>query len=234
MVHLTKTLPVLALILVVACDAPDRQADPDVTGDTVPTVTAETHRQQVQVAVRDTRDRVDGRQARISERSDDLWDRISSRANETWREIESGLDGIRDDDPGSINRSREDAARRLAELQAELAEAEVATAQTPEELRDVTHDWLREIESDVSQLEQLLPQVREADRSDVDLDRDDLRDVRAHMHEIEADVREALADDMEDFGNWREDIARDLADLVQEVREAHYRLQWRHPGADRR
>ena len=224
--HLTKKLPVpvLAMILVVGCQPADRETDLDVAMDTLPTVTAETHRQQVQEAIRDTRERVSGRQARISERSEDLWDRISEQADETWRNIESGLAQIRGDDPESIHRSREDTSRRLAELEAELAEAEVATAGTPEELRDASDEWLEQIESDVRQLENLLP------HADVDLDRDDLRDVREHVQEIRADVQEALAAG-EDFEDRREEIGEDLADLVKDVREARYRLQWRHSGA---
>lgn len=237
MTQLTRRLPVLvpvlALLLVVACDLPDPEGDPDVATDTVATtttgtdrtVTAATHRQQVQGSLRDTRERVDDREARISERSQDLWDRISTRADETWSEIESGLSGIGDDDPESIHRSREDAARRLAELDAELAEAEVSTAQTTEEFSDVSSEWIEEIESDVSQLEQLLPA---AETADVDLDRDDLRNVRDRIQEIRADIQEALAEG--EGLDRRDDIAGDLADLVQDVREARYHLQWSHAG----
>lgn len=231
MVHLTKIIPVLGLTLLVACQPPDREADPDVASDTLPTVTAETHRQQIEGAMRDTRDRVEELGARISGRSEDAWNRLSEQADETWSEIESGLARIRDDDPESIHRSREEAARRLAELEAELVEVELATARTPEELRAVSDEWLGRVESDVNRLEQLLPQA--AERADVDLDRDDLREVRERTQEIRADAQEALSD-RDEFEVRREEIAEDLSEIVREVREAHYRLQWRHRATARR
>ncbi len=229
MVHLTKIIPVLGLTLLVACQPRDREADPDVASDTLPTVTAETHRQQIQGAMRDTRNRVEETGARISERSEDAWNSLSEQADETWSEIEAGLARARDDDPESIHRSREEAARRLAELEAEVVEVELATARTPEELREVSDEWLGRVESDVTRLEQLLPQA--AERADVDFDRDDLREVQERTQEIRADAQEALADEFEDR---REEIAEDLSELVRDVREAHYRLEWRHRATARR
>jgi len=117
------------------------------------------------------------------------------------------------------------------DLYAELAEAEVSTARTAEELRDPSHEWIEEIESDLNELEQPLPQASQAQatqRSGVDLHRDDLWDMRERVQEIRSDVEEALAEreNLEDDG---EDIARDLGELVQDVREARYRLEWSHP-----
>lgn len=239
MVHLTKILPVIGLTLLVACDPPDRQADVDGTRDTATAetdrrVTAGTHRQDVQEAWRDTRNRMDQRQSRISERSEDLWDRISDRASETWRDIESGLEGIGDDDPESIHQSRDDAARRLAELEAEVAEAEVSTARTAEELRDVSNEWIEQVESDISHMERLLPQIERSAmaRDRVDLDGDDLRDMRDRVREMRAEVQEAVLD--QEGLERREDLAGDLSDLVKDARETRYRLQWSQPRTARR
>lgn len=236
MTNLTKILPVLALTLVVGCDASDRQADPDSTRDSVlvgadRSVTAEMHRQDVRDAMRETRARMDELENRITERSGDMWDRIAARADETWSEIESSVARVGDDDPASIHRSREDAARRLAELEAELAGAQVATAQTLEELQDVSNAWLERVESDIGEMEAFMRQPQGMPgmhRDRVELDGDDLRDVRERLRERRAELQEALTE-RDDFEDRREEMADHLADLVQDVREASYRFHWSHP-----
>jgi len=184
-----KQVAALTMFLAVGSQPGDREANRDAAVDAVPSVTAQTHRQQVQGAMRDTRARYETLRTRIAERSEDTWERFSERANETWREIELGLAGVRDDDPETVRRSREESARRLAELVGEMAEIEVKTTRTPEELREVAGKWLGRLESDLTRMEYGLP--GDDQPGPLDLDRDGVRDLRERLRGVRAEAETA-------------------------------------------
>lgn len=222
-----KQIGMLAMVLAVGCQPGDRdrdlEADRDAASDTVPTVAAQTHRQHVQDAMRDTRARHETLGTRISERSEDTWDRLSNRASETWREIESGLAGVRDDDPQTIHRNREESARRLAELEGEMAEEEVRATRTPEELREVAGEWFGRLESDLARVEQGL--LGQDQPWQLDLDRDDVRDLRERLGEVRVEA-ETAPPARDDFEERRDDVADDLGDLTRDIREARFHVEW--------
>ncbi len=228
--YLAKSTFFLAFFAAVACDPPDQEMDPEVgmSGDevvidTVAGEEVESYRGQVQEALRDTQEELEELRARIAEGTEEGWEELSERAEETWNQLGEALDQARNGGAEDLQRSRENAARHLAELEAKMAAIEVGAASNPEELAEVTSARLERLESDLSELERMIP-AQAAANEDIDLE--DLDDLRERLAGLRQETQEALQAGAEEFENRRADLGDQFEEVTQEVREHRHKVNW--------